>query len=267
MESYSLKSHIISVNPLSDKSSVDLPNTKINFMSFGNSIYYNSLNRIKDEALSFGIFNNIYIYNDKDLETYEDFWHKHKDFILNNSRGYGYWIWKSYLTLKTLELMNDNDILIYADTGCTLNKYGINRLYEYIEIVKNSKYGILSFQLPFLEKIYTKMDIFEYMSLNNDEYLNSKQLVGGIFILRKCKNTINLINETYNIISNNYNLIDDSKSKLNNYIDFIENRHDQSVFSLIRKKYGTEILNDETYFSDMSHENINKYPILATRKK
>jgi hypothetical protein len=109
--------------------------------------------------------------------------------------------------------------------------------------------------------------VFEYFSLNNTNILNSHHLVGGIFILRKCENTINLFNELYNIISNNYNLIDDSPSNIENDINFIEHRHDQSVFSLIRKKYGTEILIDETYFNDFFSNEAKLYPILATRYK
>lgn len=237
------------------------------FLTFGNDRYYNSLNRIKDQSLSFNIFDEIFIFNDIKLkDEYPEFWEKHKNFIINNQRGYGYWIWKSYLTLKILEKMNENDILVYADAGCFLNNNGIDRLNEYFEIVKNSNYSILSFELPFIEKNYTKMDLFEYLGLNNNEMLNSNQLVGGIYILKKCDKTIFLFNELYNIISNNYNLIDDSNSILNNDISFVEHRHDQSVFSLLRKKYGTEILYDETYFpEDCSKEYIDKYPIYAKR--
>jgi len=237
------------------------------FVTFGNEKYYNSLNRINNEALSFNIFDEIIIFNDIKLKNeFPQFWKIHQNFIINNPRGYGYWIWKSYLSLKVLEKMNENDILVYADSGCSLNKNGIDRLNEYFQIVRNSHYGILSFELPFLEKNFTKMDLFEYLNLNNHEMLNSNQLVGGIYILKKCDKTIFLFNELYNVMSNNYNLIDDSNSILNNDIFFIEHRHDQSVFSLLRKKYGTEILYDETYFpEDYPLEYINKYPIHAKR--
>lgn len=238
---------------------------KIIFLTFGNEKYFNSLERLKNESVEFNIFDKILIYNDIDLKNnFPDFWKTHENFILNNKRGYGYWIWKSYLVLKTLENMNDNDILIYADAGCTLNKHGLNRFNEYLDIVKNSKYGILSFELPFLEKFYTKIDLFSHMSLDNDEYLNSKQLMATIFILKKCSHTEFLINEWYKI-SSIYNLLDDSPSKINNDVNFIEHRHDQSIFSLIRKKYGTEIIPDETWCSNFKSENVKNYPILSTR--
>lgn len=236
------------------------------FLTFGNKKYYNSLNRIKNEAESFNIFDKILIYNDLNLKNdFPDFWKKHENFIINNPRGYGYWIWKPYLVLKTLETMNENDILVYADAGCSLNNNGINRLNEYFEIVKNSNYGILSFELLGLkEKTYTKMDIFHELEMETHEYLNSNQIMATIFILKKCDHTIKIINEWYKFVCI-YNLVDDSQSSIKNDENFIDNRHDQSIFSLIRKKYGTEIISDETYYTNWDFNIIKNYPILSTR--
>jgi len=183
---------------------------------------------------------------------------------LNNTKGFGYWIWKSYLVFEILKLINNNDILVYADAGCTMNMFAIHRFNQYLNIVNSSQYGILSFELDVLEKTYTKMDLFEYLGLNTDKFLNSKQIIATTFILKKCNHTINLINEWYNTACI-YNLIDDSPSILKNDDSFIEHRHDQSIFSLIAKKYGTEILPDETYHKNFNIEIILYYPILATR--
>jgi len=238
----------------------------IYFTTFGNKIYNNSLKRIYNQAKNYGIFDNILVLNDKDLKNRcPIFWNKHKEFISNNPRGYGYWLWKSFVILKTLESIEENDILVYTDAGCTLNINGLNRMNEYFDIVKQSKHGILSFELPFFEKQYTKMDLFQHMNLNTNEFLNSKQLLAGIIIFRKCEQTIKLVNEWYEICCN-YHLIDDSPSILPNDSSFIEHRHDMSVFSLLAKKYGTEILADETYFNNFNADGIN-YPIWATRLK
>jgi hypothetical protein len=232
----------------------------IYFLAFANENYYDSLKRIKIEAESINIFDKVLIYTDKDLIQFKDFWEKHKNFILNNYRGHGYWIWKSYLTLKTLESMNDNDILVYADAGCTINKDGVNRLKEYFNIVNENDNGNISFEMEFIEKEWTKMDIFNYFDMNNNIVLNSGQLNATAFILRKCSNTVFIVNEWYNAM-NNYNLIDDSQSILKNDDSFQENRHDQSIFSLIRKKYGTTKISDETSRYIWSPEKIKEFPI------
>jgi hypothetical protein len=241
-----------------------LLNNHIYFITFGSQLFSNSIKRIYNEANSFRFFDNMLLLNEIDLENrYPLFWNSHKEFVLNNKRLYGYAIWKSFIILKTLESIEENSILLYADSGCTLNSNGLNRMNDYLNIVRNSKNGILSFELPFLEKQYTKMDLFEYMNLNNNEFKSSKQILGGIIFFRKCEKTIKFVKEWYEI-SCNYHLIDDSPSILPNDEIFIEHRHDQSVFSLLAKKYGTEILPDETYFNDFNTDGMN-YPIWATR--
>jgi hypothetical protein len=170
----------------------------------------------------------------------------HKDFINLNKRGFGYWLWKPYLVLHTLHNINDDDIIIYADAGCEFNKKYKNRLMDYIDIVNNSDYGILSFQMQYEEKVWTKMDTALAIYKPTDFHLlNTGQLYGGIFLLRKCPHSLFLVKLWYEL-SCNYHLIDDSPSVAPNNKTFIEHRHDQSIFSLLRKKYGTSILPNET---------------------
>lgn len=234
------------------------------FITFGTSYNYkNSLERIKYEALLLNFYDEIFIYTENDFD--ENYLEKNKDFMQNN-KGYGYWKWKSYFVKKTMEKMNDNDILVYADCGCHLvsNPIAIDRLDKYIKICTNVAQGNLAFQMCFPEKSYTKMDLFEALNENNISMKDSGQLVGGIFVLRKCEHTINLINEYYDLC-NIHNLINDSPSILANDSSFITHRHDQSLFSILRKKRGCIIIPDETWFQDFMSPDAMSKPILATR--
>ena len=74
------------------------------------------------------------------------------------------------------------------------------------------------------------------------------------------------INLWLNVVRDNVNLFTDNLTK-NEISDFIEHRHDQSIFSLIRKKYNPLILDDETYFSDFKSEEALQFPFLAIRIK
>ena len=238
---------------------------KVYFISFGSTNKYkNSIKRIKQEAANMNIFDKIFVYTEKDFD--KDFINKHQDFINNSNRGYGYWIWKSYFTQKTLTIMDDGDILIYADSGCSLinTPAALKRLNQYITLCNRLENANISFQMCFPEKKYTKMDLFHRLDVNNNDMLNSGQLVGGIFILRKCLKTVNLINEYYQL-SQDYHLIDDSPSIIPNNSEFIDHRHDQSLFSLLRKKYGTILIPDETWYPDFRDSKVLNFPILATR--
>jgi len=229
---------------------------KIYFITFGNEKFYNSLNRIYNEALSFNIFDNIILNTDKDLKNDLEFWNSHSDFIEQNNRGYGYWIWKPYINLKLIEKINNGDIVIYADAGCTLNINGKNRLLEYIELVK--KNDILSFELTHSEKKYTKKDVFDYFNFLNDSNIN--HLLAGIIIYKKCDKIYDMFKLWYETCCK-YHLLNDNHSISPNYDEFIEHRHDQSIFSIIRKKFNTYYIKDETY-----PIGIKENPIWATRK-
>ncbi len=234
------------------------------FISFGTTHNYsNSLNRIKQEALALNFYDKVIVYTENDFD--QDYLEKHSTFMKKN-KGYGFWMWKSYFVKKTMEIMNEGDILVFADCGCHLvnNHIAINRLESYIRLCNSLDSGNLSFQMCFPEKSYTKMDVFEKLGELNEKMMESGQLVGGIFILKKCQNTINLINEYYELCQN-YNLIDDSESKILNDPTFIVHRHDQSVFSILRKKRGTIIVPDETWFNNFMSPEAQSKPMLATR--
>jgi len=241
------------------------------FITFGGPTanYHNAVKRICEQARNINIFDNIIGYTDKDLKSDAAFWENHKDFILSNTRGYGYWLWKSYLTRKTLEQMNDNDILVYADAGCIINPNGKPRLLEYFDIVNQSQYGNFSFQMEHLEKCWTKKAVFDYCDVNNEASITETgQLVGGIYVLRKCPHTIKLIDDWYRVCCQ-YHILDDSTGGASaNNDSFQDNRHDQSVFSVLRKKYGTEKSKfDETWFAPDWNTRGRNYPFWAARMK
>jgi len=232
---------------------------KIYSITFGNINYNEHLKRIEKEMDQFKIIEKKFIYTDNDLINYTDFWNKHGDFIINNQhKGYGYWLWKAYLIKKTMKEINDNDIIVYTDAGCEWNINGYKRFQEYINILNNSESNILSFHLEHLEKTWTKMDLIN--ELNAYDKLNTLQMVGGIFLIKKSEKTVAFIEEWCNLMCN-YHFLDDSPSILPNDPSFIEHRHDQSCFSLLCKKYGSIVLKDETNRYIWQKNEYTNFPI------
>ena len=210
-----------------------LTNKKI-FITFGagSQDYYDAVNRLTSQANKLNIFDTVIGYTDNDLKNDTDFWNRHSNFILNNNRGYGYWLWKSYLIMKTLETMDKNDILIYADCGCEINFKNKKNFLNIFDIVKTD---LIVGSYTSNEKEYNKMDLLLYLDMNNIKYFTSQHQASTICILN-CKETYDLVKEWYKI-GCNYNLIDDSPSINMNHPTFIEHRHDQAIFSLLTKKY------------------------------
>lgn len=238
--------------------------TKIHFLTFASNSFIETLNRIQLEAKHSGFFDTISCVKESDLPlTYRAKY----DYMLNeNVRGFGYWMWKSYVTKFTLSKINDGDILVYIDAGCTINIEGKKRFYEYIEMLVNSTFSNLSFQLYQMEKEYTKGDLFKYFNVENNKAIkNSGMLMATVFFIKKNDESIKLVDEWYSICHNHKHLIDDSISNYPNDTEFIEHRYDQSIFSLLRKLHGSLIIRDETWFENWKE---NKHlPIHATRLK
>jgi len=213
---------------------------KTYFVTFGGPTqnFHDAVERICAQASYFGIFDEIIGYTEKDLIEDSEFWEKHSEFITSNSRGYGYWIWKPYLNYKLVNKIEEGDIVVYADAGCELRPKRIERMKEYFDILKTSEKGIIGMTLTFSEKHWTKMDLF--YELNCQELINDKcQIIATAFIYKKCPHSQMIMEKWYEYACN-YHLLSNSPSKLENDHRFIEHRHDQSIFSLLMKKYGCE---------------------------
>jgi GR25 family glycosyltransferase involved in LPS biosynthesis len=251
-------------NNIKDKSKSS-EKQKLFFLSFGGGSedYHQAVERIGKQAESFGIFDEIKCMTELDLQKDNEFWEKHKNFILNNKRGYGYWIWRPYLIHKIMtEKMNDGDIIVFIDAGCELNICGKKRFLEYIDIVKQN--GTLAFQTPYPEKDYTKTDLIKILKMEDE---NTGQIQGGMQFYIKCKKNIDILNQIYKLsIMMNYRYVDDSPSIEKNDETFKEHRHEQSILSLLLKKNNCHYIKDETYFHPNWRDGI-EYPIWAIRNR
>tara|TARA_B110000971_G_C20024472_1_gene508065 strand:+ start:118 stop:831 length:714 start_codon:yes stop_codon:yes gene_type:complete len=233
----------------------------IHLITYGDEKYNNTKKRLYNEALNTRWFDSITLYNQHDLNN--NFKKRFKR-ILEESRGGGYWIWKPYVIKKKLDEINDGDVLIYLDAGCSINSNGKQRLDEYVNMLKTSNSGVISFQMhQHLEKVWTTKEIFNSFNIDiNDNIANTGQIIGGIVVLIKNANSVKLVNMWNNTLINNPLLFTDYYK--NQYPYFNENRHDQSIFSIIRKLHNPILLEDETSFQFGDNLSL-KYPFWATK--
>jgi hypothetical protein len=219
------------------------------------------LERIRQEAHQMEFFDEIHCMTEHNLD--QDFLNKHLDWMSRiHQRGFGGWIWKSQCVKQVLSNLKDGDALVYADAGCVLNKEGLPRLKEYIQMALDSPHKNVSFAIGYPERHWTKADVFQ--ALNYTDY-DTTQLVGGIFVLIKTPEITDLVHR-WNHYCQQYNLIGDFPSYYQNDVTFQDHRHDQSIFSILRKQFGTVTLSDETWWPEKW--DLNKhYPIHARRMK
>ena len=202
-------------------------------INYANGRYIESQKYCSNSAISVG-FDKVISYNINDIDS--EFKTKNNH-ILSQKRGAGYWIWKPYLINKTFEMMLDGDLLVYSDSG-SYYQSSVNPL---IDKIISDKHGVLSFELKgLIEKDYTKKDAFVLMGLDEPIYTESSQREATYIWLVKNDFTKSLINEYLNFAQNENIITDMVNTKGDNYDTFKDHRHDQSIWSLLCKKYEIE---------------------------
>ena len=181
-------------------------------------------------GLHIGGFDRVINYGPKNISKV---FRKKNAEIFNCKRGGGYWIWKPYIILKTLKKLKYGDIIFYCDSG-TLFVDDVNPL---IDLALNIQ-DIVCFNVGFQEKNYTKRDAFILMDCDTNLSVNFfKDFLN--FSLDK------------RIISDDDNVLGHE-----NYAGFIENRHDQSIFSLLTKKYKFKCFRDPSRGAHIQYNSI-----------
>lgn len=186
-------------------------------------------------------------YSPNDIDN--DFFCKYKK-ILTQSRGGGYWLWKPYIIKKTLDLLSDGDYLFYCDSGA----YYCNSVDYLIECLENNNESILAFEIPLIEKQWTKRDCFILMECDSKEYVNTNQRIATYILFKKDETTIKFVNEYLEYCCNESILTDRKSTLEDNYSEFTDHRHDQSVFSLLTKKYKISGYREPSQYGDRPWE-------------
>lgn len=208
---------------------------KIVLVSFADSRYKNSFLRLKEQIKGFP-FDKLYFLTEKNCLT-KEYWRNLKPWLYR--RGYGYWSWKFPVVKEILGKLSYGDILFYSDAGVSWNNSdkAIARFNEYVAMLSGSN-DILVFDYPAREEIWTKGDVLEALGVYNDERIcKSNQVAGGFFCIKKTQRIEKLVDKLIVLCDIQRELVTDKKSIKCNKPEFIETRHDQSIFSVAVKQY------------------------------
>lgn len=97
----------------------------------------------------------------------------------------------------------------------------------------------------------------------NSKIATTTQLQAGVMFFKKNNTNLEFFEDYKKILNSDQNLITDFYNNIQNKI-FIENRHDQSIFSLLGKIYNSHILINETEFRKRKEMQYD-FPILTVR--
>jgi len=246
----------------------------VHFITYGDDKFEKAKRRLLRQAKEFGEFKTIKGYGPEDIPP--TFYEKYKH-ILNRQRGGGYWLWRPIILMDALEKLNDGEFLVYLDAGCTLNASGKKRFHEYIALLDASEYGILSFQMSGnkgpgsleMEKKWTIREIFDYFKVTQQSDIGmSGQYLGGVFIMQKNAHLKKYMMMFMEAIAHDPLMCTDNYNNKDQLSEFQENRHEQSISSVLRKKIGSVVLDgDESWMPPFGRGQSLKYPFWATRMR
>ena len=259
-------------------------NKKIILVGFGSTNLSKSIKRLDVQAKKSKFYDEIKIFSESDFDKEMMLLFKE---LMNRKkkRGSGFWIWKPYFLLEVFKKVNYGDIINYVDVGCHIISENKKRFNEYLDILCDEKVWLLPFQykkdVTILKKDYeypsreeykfTKSDLLDYYGyLNKKEIIESPQYWAGSFFIKKTDQSLQFLTQWLDIFHKRFDLVDDTPSILKNHLDFVENRHDQSVFSILCKKNNIKSLSAyecdwAIYQNKRIWDHTKHSPILAKR--
>lgn len=196
-------------------------------------------------------------YSPEDMD--EEFRRKNAD-ILAAPKGGGYYLWKPYFLNKAYGELQEGDYLVYTDSGSIY----VNDIGNLIKCMEREAVDIMTFSLEAdkLERNYTKRDAFILMDCDSPRYTDTPQSIGGYVVLKKSPFVENFLKTDLRYAQDKRIITEEPNTQgADNYSGFVAHRHDQSVWSLMVKKYGLKRFRDPSQFGL-----VNEYePEVAAR--
>jgi hypothetical protein len=212
-------------------------------ITYATSIYLPSANTLLASGLQRG-FDMTKLYTPSDLE---DHFKGRNHLILKQPRGAGLYVWKPYVVFHYLTWhAKESDIVCFIDAGLNALNPSFdlrNMLHSWTEHTPHV--GIASSypgKWSQTERKFTKKDTFLLMNVNISEHETERggeiyQNWGGFFVARKTDSAINFAAEWLTYSQDERIINDEPSSILQDDPSYIENRHDQSVLSVLALKW------------------------------
>jgi hypothetical protein len=203
-------------------------------VSFGTDSFRQSLTRLCRSAKKFGL-RDIRIYRRDHPAVRRAI--EENPRIMGQRRGAGYWLWKPYVLLDTLNDVPKEAVVIYSDAG---HRY-IADPAPLIELAATRDIVLFHNNGRHLQRSWTKRDCFVLMHADLPEHWNALQLDASIQIYRASEKARDFLLELREVMRDERILCDEANTcGLPNFEEFRDHRHDQSVLTILALKHGIE---------------------------
>lgn len=173
-----------------------------------------------------------------------DFLARHAD-QLRYCRGWGFWAFKPYIILRTLELMDPADVLMYCDSQLVVIAdpaplFDLCQRLGGVLLFHQRREGRRNWE-------WTRRECFERMGCNEAKYWAGDQLNAAMSVWQNTPAAIRLLAEWYRWCSD-LDVVGDGRPGELNHAEFKDHRHDQSILSLLAIRDGLQTFPDPSQF-------------------
>jgi len=194
----------------------------------GPEIYKQNQAGLVQSALNKG-FSHFINYRQQHLSS--DFKKENKA-ILSLKKGAGYWLWKPWVILHTLENAPENAVVVYADSGFVFKKH----VQPLIDLAK--KHNILLIEYDDVETYGTIQDKVQRKTLDlmgaDTEGMRKKTLLWAAFgVFKNTPQTRDFVRNWLKNSQDKEKLTETSDPNLKEYPGFKGHCHDQAILSVL----------------------------------
>ena len=210
---------------------------KLHLVTLANYRCKKGQNKLINSAKLLNIFDNYFTW-DFDIDYKNTNFYKENLPISTSPKGIGYWIWKPYLILEAFKSIDENDVVIYHDSGrpCYDWKFDYD-IKDFIQDIIDNHKGVGIAFGPFKHGIYCKRDCLQQMDCDTEQFRNHKQLSATWSIWQKNNFSREILLEWLKWNTHPDKLVTDEKSIIEEYPTFDSHRHDQAILTNILLKH------------------------------
>jgi len=151
--------------------------------------------------------------------------------VLDQPRGAGYWLWKPFLILQAMNSMDFLDCVLYLDADIDI------KVNPRTFINQADRCSVAAFEIQYLNYQYTKRDALILMDADKEPFLSMTQVWAGVLAIRNDTAGRTFVTDWLACCMNRDILMDTPSVLAPEHDGFIAHRHDQSVLSILMKKY------------------------------
>lgn len=234
---------VIALTLLAIRSLPRLPSIRrATFLTYGCDKFAKSKERILKQALATGCFDDARAAVPQDaIRILQKTGATEALKVMQMPRGGGYWLWKPIIIQAALSEMQEGDFLVYADAGCVVH----NRP----DLVRKDFAAVLHDEVGISHcgtwggerKRLNRMDVMQAFVGDVDSFLrhtNGTEFEANRLVFCKNQRSVAFVNEWAETAFRNPRWFTDDESTVKNHPDFVEHRHDQSIYNLLAYKHG-----------------------------